>query len=258
MTIRVATVADTAALIALWDEAGLTFTPSRAGTELAAVLERDSLVLVDVNEAGEVCGSVLGTFDGRRGWVTRLAVTPASRGQGIASVLLSELEQRLTGLGCTRVNLLVDLDNADVTGFYAARGYAVEDAILMTKALALEPARDLSPVLSGEPYVFTVVPEPPPGVVMFAAILEDEGLTLVLTKADADLAGLPYTYVAARITLGVQSELGEVGLTARVSRVLADSGISCNVIAGSAHDHLFVDWWRGEQALALLCQLSGR
>jgi hypothetical protein len=108
----------------------------------------------------------------------------------------------------------------------------------------------LSPDLAGEPYVFTTAASPPP-VPMFAAILEDEGLTLVLTKADADRAGLPYSYVAARITLRVNSSLADVGLTATVSRVLADAGISCNVIAAVAHDHLFVDWDRAEEALAL-------
>jgi len=40
-----------------------------------------------------------------------------------------------------------------------------------------------------------------------------------------------------------------------VSRVLADAGISCNVIAGAAHDHLFVDWPSGDRALGLLRQL---
>jgi uncharacterized protein len=115
--------------------------------------------------------------------------------------------------------------------------------------------RDLAPALSAEPYVFAVATALPPGVAMFATILEDEGLTLVLTKADADLAGLPYSYLAARITLGVYSELAEVGLTAAVSRVLADAGISCNVIAAASHDHLFVDWARGEEALELLRRL---
>ena len=48
------------------------------------------------------------------------------------------------------------------------------------------------------------------------------------------------------------STLTDVGLTALFSRTLADAGISCNVIAGLAHDHLFVGWDQGPQALALL------
>jgi uncharacterized protein len=76
-----------------------------------------------------------------------------------------------------------------------------------------------------------------------------------LTQADADRAGMAYDYVAARITLRINSALAGVGLTALVGRILADTGISCNVIAGRAHDHLFVDWDRGTQALTLLNRL---
>lgn len=111
--------------------------------------------------------------------------------------------------------------------------------------------RDIQPDLSDEPYVFAAG-EPPPGVSPFAVIREDEGVTVILTRADADRAGLPYGYVAARITLRVGSALTDVGLTAASSRTLADAGISCNVIAGLAHDHLFVDWDQATRALALL------
>jgi hypothetical protein len=114
--------------------------------------------------------------------------------------------------------------------------------------------RDIRPELSAEPYVFATG-EPPPGVSPFAVIREDEGVTLVLTRADADGAGLAYDYVAARITLRVGSALTDVGLTALFSRTLADAGISCNVIAGLAHDHLFVGWDQAARALALLCEL---
>jgi hypothetical protein len=41
-------------------------------------------------------------------------------------------------------------------------------------------------------------------------------------------------------------------LTTLFSRTLADAGISCNVIAGLGHDHLFVGWDHGPRALALL------
>ena len=78
-----------------------------------------------------------------------------------------------------------------------------------------------------------------------------------LVEADraAAGAGLAYDYVAARITLRVNSALTDVGLTALFSRTLAESGISCNVIAGLAHDHLFVDWDQAARALALLREL---
>jgi GNAT superfamily N-acetyltransferase len=253
MAIRTATAADAEKLVTLWKAAGLSFDSSATVAELTAVLERDSLVLVQTGDPGEIIGAVLGTFDGRRGWVNRLAVREDMRGRGIGAGLLAELERRLADAGCRKVNLLVEPENAAVTGFYSALGYRAKDMIYMQKALGASQ-RDLAPELSGEPYVFAVAPSPPPGAAIFAAILEDEGLTLVMTKADADMAGLDYSYIAARITLRVNSALDEVGLTATVSRALADSGISCNVIAGSAHDHLFVDWHRRDEALNLLRQ----
>lgn len=251
--VRAATEADTAGLIALWEAAGLEFDPRAVPAELAGVLARTpQLVLVEEDEAGEIAGAVLGTYDGRRGRVSRLAVRPGLQGRGLGSRLLAELERRLAELGCPKVNLQVEADNAEVTGFYARHGYRQHDLIFLEKWLTAPKRRDLKPELSAEPYVFASVTGPAPGVPMFAAILEDEGLTLVLTRADADRAGLAYTYVAARITLRVDSALDEVGMTAAFGKVLAEAGISCNVIAGVAHDHLFVPWERGEQAAELL------
>jgi hypothetical protein len=121
-------------------------------------------------------------------------------------------------------------------------------------APAADGSCDLRPDLRPEPYVFAAG-EVPPGVSPFALVREDEGVTLILTRADADRSGLAYDYVAARITLRVSSALADVGLTARFSGTLADAGISCNVIAGLAHDHLFVAWDQRAQALALLREL---
>jgi uncharacterized protein len=90
----------------------------------------------------------------------------------------------------------------------------------------------------------------------FATVLEDEGLTLVLPREQADAAGLRYDFVAARITLRVASSLEAVGLTAVVAARLADAGIACNVIAGLHHDHLFVPGARADEALTLLERLS--
>ncbi|MGH3897551.1 MAG: ACT domain-containing protein [Pseudonocardiaceae bacterium] len=101
--------------------------------------------------------------------------------------------------------------------------------------------RGLSPRLREGTYVYTSVPDAiPPGAAPAVFVREDEGLTLVLPQQQADDLGLPYDFVAAWITLQVHSALTAVGLTAAVSRVLTDAGISANVVAGFTHDHLFV------------------
>ena len=88
-----------------------------------------------------------------------------------------------------------------------------------------------------------------------AAVREDEGLTVVLARERADELGLEYDYVAAWITLRVDSTLEQVGLTALFSRALADAGISCNVMAGIRHDHLLVPADRADEAIEVLCAL---
>lgn len=89
-------------------------------------------------------------------------------------------------------------------------------------------------------------------------VAEEEGLTLVLPQQEADAAGLAYEYVAGWITLRVHSALEAVGLTAAVARELAAAGLSCNVVAGFHHDHLFVPYERVADAVALLEDLARR
>lgn len=85
-----------------------------------------------------------------------------------------------------------------------------------------------------------------------ATVREPEGMSSVVARADAEAAGLEYGFVAAWITLTVHSALDAVGLTAEVSARLADAGVSCNVVAGVRHDHLFVPADRAQDALTAL------
>ena len=94
--------------------------------------------------------------------------------------------------------------------------------------------------------MFCTVQQAPAGVEPMATVREDEGLTVVVEKDVADGAGFEYDFVAAMITLGVGSRLDAVGLTP-VVHPLAEAGISCNVMAGYFHDHLFVPVDRAEE-----------
>ncbi len=89
-----------------------------------------------------------------------------------------------------------------------------------------------------------------------ASLREEEGVTYVLPRAQADARGLQYGFVAAWLTLGVHSALDAVGLTAAVSSALARHDIPCNVLAGVYHDHLLVAADRRDDALAALAALS--
>jgi len=119
--------------------------------------------------------------------------------------------------------------------------------------------RTLRPELNPGRFVFTTVAGPaPPGVQPVVTVTEPEGRTLVLPQPEADAAGLGYDYVAGWITLRVNSALDAVGLTAAVAGELARAGLSCNVIAGYHHDHLFVPHDRSAEAVTVLEALARR
>ncbi len=86
-------------------------------------------------------------------------------------------------------------------------------------------------------------------------VREKEAVTLVLKKETADAWSLPYTSVFAWITLTIHSSLEAVGLTAAFSTALARENISCNVVAGFYHDHIFVGVDDLERALDILSNL---
>ncbi len=117
---------------------------------------------------------------------------------------------------------------------------------------------NLRPILNEGEYVFVSVADASiiPRNLSLVEIKEKEGITLVLSKNDADRLDLPYSYIATWITLEVHSSLEAIGLTAAFSRALAAANISCNVIAGYYHDHIFVDHKDSQLALQTLIKLS--
>ena len=93
-------------------------------------------------------------------------------------------------------------------------------------------------------------------LVPVATVREAEGLTLVVPEEQALDAGLKVVFRAAWISLMVHSDLQAVGLTAAFSNALGRAGISCNVVAGAFHDHIFVPEEKAQQALDALLTLQ--
>jgi len=118
----------------------------------------------------------------------------------------------------------------------------------------------MQPVLSEQEYVFASLDKDSPDLLAELAPLgtfyENEGVTVIVSKTNADVSGLSYQGVFQCITLNVHSSLDAVGLTAAVSTALTHQNISANVVAAYYHDHIFVPIAKASQALACLQKLA--
>jgi hypothetical protein len=118
--------------------------------------------------------------------------------------------------------------------------------------------KNMEPVLHEGDYVFCTVTDLKEIDInsVTGIFRESEGITVVLSKTAADKLNLTYSFVCAWITLNVHSSLEAIGLTAAFSTALSKEGISCNVIAGYYHDHIFVHIKDAHRAMKALSALS--
>jgi ribosomal protein S18 acetylase RimI-like enzyme len=136
MLIRPYEDADESPVISLWSEVLPNSAPHNdPATSLRKKLEfADDLLLVAlVDEV--VVGTVMGGYDGHRGWIYSVAVDPRHRRQGIGGALLRRMETLLGERGCLKLNLQVRASNTAVIGFYRQLGFAVEEIVSMGKRL---------------------------------------------------------------------------------------------------------------------------
>lgn len=87
-----------------------------------------------------------------------------------------------------------------------------------------------------------------------ASFQEKEGMTVVITEKTAKIHNLNFEGVYKCISLKLVSALTSVGLTKKISSLLADSNISANIFAGYYHDHIFVPIENSIEALKLLSE----
>lgn len=115
----------------LWSsiEKGVHVGRSDSPAEIQKKLSRDPDLFLVAECEGEIIGSVIGGYDGRRGLIYHLAVSTSFRGQGIGSKLMDEVEERLRAKGCLKCYLLVIEGNHEAETYYQHRGWQHMDDI---------------------------------------------------------------------------------------------------------------------------------
>ena len=135
MNIRPYQDTDRLAVIALWEGTGLAVPQNDPGKDIDRKMEVDpDLFLVGEND-GKVVATVMAGYEGHRGWINYLAVSPIHQRNGYGRLLMEAAESLLGKKGCPKINLQVRNTNAEVIKFYSAIGYGDDQVIGMGKRL---------------------------------------------------------------------------------------------------------------------------
>jgi len=135
LEVRVYRVSDEEAVIQLWQDCGLVVPWNDPHKDIQRKLKvQADLFLVGLARE-RLVATIMAGYDGHRGWINYVAVTPDLRRRGIGRRMVEQVESRLRALGCPKINLQVRTSNVDVVSFYEAVGYAMDDVISMGKRL---------------------------------------------------------------------------------------------------------------------------
>lgn len=122
----------------LWKSAGggVQFNRSDTEAEIQKKVSRDPDLFLVVDHEKQIIATIIAGFDGRRGMLYHLAVSPQFRKHGIASALMHEIETRLRNKGCVKAYLLINPLHPELMPFYEKLGWLKMDVIIAAKELS--------------------------------------------------------------------------------------------------------------------------
>jgi ribosomal protein S18 acetylase RimI-like enzyme len=135
MKIRVFNAEDTEPVVELWQRCELVTASNDPRLDIARKqkVNPELFLLGEVDQ--ELVATIMGGYEGHRGWVNYLAVGPNHRGQGFGRDMMTAIENELRLLGCPKINLQVRATNSRVIEFYRSIGYFNDDVVSFGKRL---------------------------------------------------------------------------------------------------------------------------
>ncbi len=137
--------ADRTAVIELWYRAGLVRPWNNPDADIDRKLKVDPELFLVALLNEKLVATVMGGYDGHRGWINYLATDPEHRNLGIARQLVQHLEAELLKRGCPKINLQIRTENQEVRAFYEHLGYSVDAAISMGKRIIPDSDPQIAP-----------------------------------------------------------------------------------------------------------------
>ena len=135
MTVRQYSPEDENAVVELWHKCNLVRAWNNPKLDIERKLKvNPELFLVGLVD-GRVVATVMGGYEGHRGWVNYLAVDPSCQRRGLARRIMEEIEKKILVMGCPKINLLIRADNLEVVKFYEGIEYKTDEVVSMGKRL---------------------------------------------------------------------------------------------------------------------------
>jgi len=130
--LRRLTIADYDSIVTLWERASLPFKPKGrdSRSEIAQQMKRTPDLFVGAFEGRELVGVGIGSCDGRKGWINRIAVDPDHRRRGTAQHLIGRIEAALRKRGARIICAFVETSNPDSIALFEMLGYVIHRDIL--------------------------------------------------------------------------------------------------------------------------------
>ncbi len=135
MKIRKFQIRDEIEVINLWRECDLIVPWNNPKKDIERKLKVDPELFLIGEEDGQIVASVMGGYEGHRGWINYLAVSPDHRRKGYGKKIMFEVEKQIKDKGCPKINLQVRANNTDIIAFYEAIGFIDDQVIGLGKRL---------------------------------------------------------------------------------------------------------------------------
>jgi len=135
MNIRSFSVADTKQVVELWTDCGLVKPWNDPVKDIQRKMQVNPELFLVGEIGGVVIATVMGGYEGHRGWINYLAVAAEHRNKHYARQLMNAIEKKLLALECPRINLQIRSSNLEVIDFYKHLGYVEDEAVSMGKRL---------------------------------------------------------------------------------------------------------------------------